>query len=183
MALTLTHRTRMPAVLGGLIALQAACVLFFVWDVAADFAAMLDGLEDGFHLYVESIATLGLVAAIVFEAGYLRRLLRREAHLEKSLEIATAAVHDVIEAHFDRWGFTPAERDVATFLVKGLTTSEIAGMRGSAEGTVKAQLNAIYRKSQTRNRAELLSILIESLMGQDAEPRTRTGPGACREAS
>lgn len=54
-------------------------------------------------------------------------------------------------------------------MVKGLNTSEIAAMRGSAEGTVKAQLNAIYRKSDTRNRAEMLSALIDTMMGQ-SEP-------------
>lgn len=39
-------------------------------------------------------------------------------------------------------------------------------MRGSAEGTVKAQLNAIYRKSGTANRAALMSLLIDTMMDQ-----------------
>jgi len=41
-------------------------------------------------------------------------------------------------------------------------------MRGSAEGTVKSQLNAIYRKAGVGNRGELLSLLIEELMDRRA---------------
>ncbi len=37
-------------------------------------------------------------------------------------------------------------------------------MRGSAEGTVKSHLNAIYRKSGTANRGELLSSIIDTLI-------------------
>ncbi|MGD9295546.1 MAG: helix-turn-helix transcriptional regulator, partial [Roseobacter sp.] len=79
-------------------------------------------------------------------------------------KVASAAVYDVIAAHFETWRLSPSERDVATFLVKGLDISEIARVRNCAEGTVKAHLNAIYRKSGARNRGELLSLLIDSLL-------------------
>ena len=39
---------------------------------------------------------------------------------------------------------TPAEADVALFAIKGLNTADIAGLRQTSEGTVKAQTNAIY---------------------------------------
>ena len=39
-----------------------------------------------------------------------------------------------------------------------------AKLRGSAEGTIKTHLNAIYRKSGVTGRAQLVSILIEDLM-------------------
>jgi hypothetical protein len=61
---------------------------------------------------------------------------------------------------------TPSEQDVATFLIKGCDIAEIARLRGSAEGTVKAHLNAIYRKADVSGRAALVSILIEDLMSQ-----------------
>ncbi len=163
---TLKPEVRLPATLAAIIALQAACALFFLSDIWADVAELMAGTEEALHLAMEGLATLGLVAAIAFETRFLRQLLERNARLAVSLEAASSAVHDVIEAHFDRWGLTPAERDVAAFLVKGLSITEIAELRGSAEGTVKAQLNAIYRKSETGNRGELLSVLIDSLMGQ-----------------
>lgn len=72
----------------------------------------------------------------------------------------------MLDAQFDAWGLSPAEHDVATFLVKGMSIAEIARLRGNKDGTIKAHLNAIYRKSDTTNRGELLSVLIDGLMGE-----------------
>lgn len=149
-----------------LVVIQLLCAVFFAADIIADYKETYSLASSLGHLYVETLATLSLFAAIGFELRFVLLLLRRKAHLEQSVSVATSAMHDVIEAHFDQWQLTAAERDVATFLVKGLGISEIATMRGSAEGTVKSHLNAIYRKSDTRNRAELLSTIIDSLMGR-----------------
>ena len=70
----------------------------------------------------------------------------------------------MIESHFDDWTLTASERDVAGLMVKGLSIAEIAQVRGSAEGTVKAHLNAIYRKANARNRAEVLSHIMDTLI-------------------
>lgn len=167
MALRLTTDTRMPLGLGLLIAAQFFCVVFFLGDLVADYREQAPGSGIPYHLGFETIATLCLLAAILVEIRYLFSLLRRKAHLEQNLKIASAEVYDVILAHFESWKLSPAETDVATFLVKGLEISEIAVTRGCAEGTVKAHLNAIYRKSGTKNRGELLSVLIDSLLGGD----------------
>jgi len=131
------------------------------------------------HLVNLALGFVGLIAAIVVEVRILMWLLRRKAHLEQSLKSAQGAIQEVIDTEFSAWNLTPAERDVATFLVKGLSTGEIAQMRGSAEGTVKAQLNAIYRKSGSGNRAELMSLLIDTLMGHGKdtapEPLAKSG--------
>jgi DNA-binding CsgD family transcriptional regulator len=100
----------------------------------------------------------------------LLRLLARKAHLERQVSMAASALHDVIDAHFRDWGLTASEADVAWFTVKGLSIADIARLRGSAEGTVKSHLNAIYRKAGVANRGELLSLLIEDLMEDPAEP-------------
>ena len=70
----------------------------------------------------------------------------------------------VMTQHFTDWRLTPAERDVAVFLVKGLSTRDIADLRGTSEGTIKAQTNAIYRKAAVTGRTQLLSTFIEDLM-------------------
>ena len=62
------------------------------------------------------------------------------------------------------WGLTAAERDVAMFSLKGLSLQEIAALRRTSEGTVKAQTNAIYRKAGVNGRPQLLSLFIEELM-------------------
>ncbi len=164
MAMSFETNTRLPAGLFALMALQFVCVVFFLGDVAADYRASAAHSFE-LHLSVEIVATFSLLAAIVVEGKILLGLVRRKAHLEGRLRVASAAVYDVIEAHFQHWKLSPAETDVATFLVKGLEIAQIAELRGSAEGTVKAHLNAIYRKSGTHSRGELLSVLIDGLLG------------------
>ncbi|WP_116132108.1 helix-turn-helix transcriptional regulator [Tropicimonas sp. IMCC34043] len=147
-----------------LIATQVFCAAFYVVDSISDMTSGTAS-DPTWHLGVEGIAALTLCVAIALEMRYLGWLLRRKAHLEHSVSIASAAVHDVIESHFDGWKLTPAERDVAMLMVKGLSNVEIAQIRGSAEGTVKSQLNAVYRKSGTTGRGEFLSQIIDGMMG------------------
>ena len=98
--------------------------------------------------------------------------------LEQRLDIAKRAVHEVMEHHFTEWQLTGSEREVCMLLVKGFPIPEIASLRGSAEGTIKAHLNNIYRKSGTRNQAELLSVLIDALVGDFEPARKQRKPGA-----
>lgn len=93
-------------------------------------------------------------------------LRRAEARLEK----ASAAFIDLLNARFDAWGLTGAERDVALFAIKGLSVQEIAGLRATSDGTVKAQTAAIYRKAGVTGRPQLLSLFIEDLMGAENRP-------------
>ena len=163
---------RFPTGLILLMAVQLICAVFFVADATQDY------LEEGglqsldWHLVIETMATLSLLIAIAFEARFLQDLLKKKSRLEQSLHHASAEVEAVIRAQFTEWRLSPAETDIAMFLVKGLGTLEIADMRGSAEGTVKAHFNAIFRKAGVHSRAELLSVLIDRLLGQrlDEEP-------------
>lgn len=178
-------RTDSPGILFALIAVQSACAAFFLWDAVED--ALILGMVPytDFHLVIEMLATLTLIAAVIFETRYLMALLRRKAHLEDQVSIAAGAFHDIITTHFHRWGLSPAESDVAMFAVKGLSITEIAGLRGSAEGTVKSQLNAVYRKAGVAGRPALLGLLIEDLMGTPligAETEAeRTLPKSCAD--
>jgi hypothetical protein len=67
---------------------------------------------------------------------------------------------------------------VALFAIKGLTTAEIAALRGTSEGTVKAQTNAIYRKAGVTGRPQLLSLFIDELIGEDNIVRAKLVTGA-----
>lgn len=156
---------RQGLAVGLLIVAQAICVSFFVADIVKDVNALPIGDWLSLHLSLELFANLGLIAGIVIEAQYLTRLLRRQAHAERALSVASGALHEVIEAHFEDWGLTPSEADVAAFTIKGFAIAEIAVLRGSAEGTVKTHLNAIYRKAGISGRGQLVSLLIEDLLG------------------
>ena len=150
-----------PIVLTVLVAVQFLCGVIFLLDMITEFPGwtLLD-----WHFWREACATVVLLAGVGFEIAYLRNLLRNNASLERSVGLASSALQDIVESHFAEWKLTASERDVAYLLVKGLSISEIAEVRGSAEGTVKAHLNAIYRKANARNRAEVLSHIMDTLI-------------------
>ncbi|WP_319823748.1 helix-turn-helix transcriptional regulator [Thalassovita sp.] len=151
--------------LGLLIVVQAAAALFFLSDIAFD---LFDGHAQSspLHLAIEGVAALSLAVSVVVGVHFLLEMLRRQARLERGLSVASGALNDLMETYFHTWGLTPSEQDVATFAIKGVPIAEIAVLRGSAEGTVKAHLNAIYRKAGVSGRGELVSLLIEDLMTQ-----------------
>jgi DNA-binding CsgD family transcriptional regulator len=170
-------RTKGAAIVG-LMLVQGFCAVFFLSDLIVDFVKepMYEILT--LHFALELLANLGLVAGVVFEGAYLVRLLRRQAHADRALSVASGALHEVMEEYFEEWSLTPAEADVATFSIKGSSISEIAKLRGSAEGTVKTHLNAIYRKAGVSGRGELVNLLIEEILGGSLlvdEPAATTG--------
>ena len=69
-----------------------------------------------------------------------------------------------IEQQFSRWNFTEAEREVALLLLKGLSTKEIAAVRGVSERTVREQARAVYSKSALSGRAALSAFFLEDLL-------------------
>jgi DNA-binding CsgD family transcriptional regulator len=153
-----------PIGLIALILVQALAATFFLWDVLED--AGPDGLRTlaNIHIAIETMAAIGLIAAVIFETRYLIALLRRKTHLEHQVSIAAGAFNEVLLLHFDQWGLTPAERDVAIFTIKGFSIAEVAVLRGSAEGTIKSQLNAVYRKAGVSGRGALLGLLVDDLI-------------------
>jgi DNA-binding CsgD family transcriptional regulator len=147
-----------------LIIVQIFCAVFFVGDVIDD-AHLVGGFANmDLHLLVELVAALVLFLAIGVEVKTMMVMYRQYRETEKSMAVARGALGDVIKGYFKEWSLTPAERDVAGFAIKGCSIAEIAGMRESAEGTVKTQLNAIYRKADVSGRSQLVSLLIEDLM-------------------
>ena len=89
------------------------------------------------------------------------------------VDIVILCVFAFAAGWFIEWALTPAERDVALFAIKGMSTSEIATLRATSEGTVKAQTNAIYRKAGVSGRPQLLSLFIDDLMRDDVSEEIR----------
>src|SRR5262249_49010085 len=52
-----------------------------------------------------------------------------------------------IDRQFDRWGLTPAEREIALLQLKGLRHRDIAQLRRTSERTVRQQALTVYRKA------------------------------------
>lgn len=162
-----------------LVSLQAFCAGFFVVDVIDDIWTERPAPLQALTLLqgIETASALAMLVAIVLEVRLVVWLLRRQAGMVRDLRLAGSAVESVVAEHFAQWGLTGAEADVALFMVKGLSIAEIATMRGSTEATVKSHLNAIYRKSGTTGRPDLLALILDSLMAR--APRY-AGEGALR---
>lgn len=142
---------------------QVLCAGFFVWSILT---SVLGLPPFGWQAYeiIEIGAALGLVLGIVMGGVALRQADRRRRHVEGQLRAASGAFAELMDERFEEWGLTPAETDVALFSIKGLSTAEIAALRDTSEGTVKAQTNAIYRKAGVSGRPQLLSLFIEELI-------------------
>jgi DNA-binding CsgD family transcriptional regulator len=161
----MTHR----AVIGVILLVQVLCAFFFVSEILASVLGIpYQPLDWAFVELIEIGAAVGLVLGVFLGAFALRESFRRTRRAEEALRRASTAFMEVLEERFDDWGLTPAERDVALFAIKGMSLQEIATLRSTSEGTVKAQTNAIYRKAGVTGRPQLLSLFIEDLMEQDA---------------
>ena len=148
---------------------QVACASFFLSDIVLTvFGVRTRPIPWELRELMELGAATGLVLAVVLGALMLMRTLRRQRLAEEKLRRASGVFVELLEERFADWGLTPAERDVALFAIKGMSTQEIATLRNTSEGTVKAQTNAIYRKAGVTGRPQLLSLFIEDLMDGSA---------------
>ena len=169
-----------------LLVVQLICAIVFLFDIVALLLNLpVPPLEWQMREIIEILAALGLVLGVVGSTVALSSAQRRTERAEQSLRAANGAFIELLEDRFERWALTPAERDVALFAIKGMSTAEIASLRSTSEGTVKAQTNAIYRKAGVSGRPQLLSIFIDDLMAEpllpapegSAGPRERSAVG------
>ncbi|MBF9051537.1 helix-turn-helix transcriptional regulator [Roseobacter sp. HKCCD9010] len=157
---------RRPVVFVVILVVQLLCAVFFVSEIMMSVLGLpFAPIPWQVHELIEIGAGVGLILGVVLGALLLRSALRRTRAAERALRAASGAFMDLVEERFDEWKLTPAERDVALFALKGMSLSEIAALRATSEGTVKAQTNAIYRKAGVTGRPQLLSVFVDDLMG------------------
>ncbi|MBT9247099.1 helix-turn-helix transcriptional regulator [Gemmobacter fulvus] len=160
--------TRGSVGIGLLLAVQGLCAAVFILDILSSLIGFRAApISWQLREIVELGAALGLLTGLGLGAYALRHALAERNMAEARLRRASGAFAEILNERFCEWGLTPAERDVALFAIKGLSTAEIAALRETSEGTVKAQTNAIYRKASVTGRPQLLSLFIEELMRDD----------------
>jgi DNA-binding NarL/FixJ family response regulator len=137
------------------------------------------------HLLTEgAIMAFGLVGVVLVGRRFIRTLAEaREAQqaaamLEKQLEARTreaarwrreardlmAGLGASIDEQFGRWNLSPAEKEVALLLLKGLSHKDIAAARGVTEATARQQARAVYKKASLTGRHDLAAFFLEDLM-------------------
>jgi DNA-binding CsgD family transcriptional regulator len=133
----------------------------------------------------ELLIFVSALAGIAFHWWKRVEERRRSGHLSRELAAAQAEAHRwsedarrwsheaqhvleglgaAMDRQFDRWGLTPAEREVALLQLKGLRHKAIAELRRTSERTVRQQALAIYRKSGLRGRPDLAAFFLEDLL-------------------
>ncbi|WP_206057280.1 LuxR C-terminal-related transcriptional regulator [Nitratireductor sp. XY-223] len=161
--------------LWGLMALQALCVVLLVIEVGWEFyqesltpQAAQDGKrQQNSHTHAFEFIVIVLLSFSFVSTGYIiHRLMHRHKRTDELLRAATGAFFDLVQQHFDEWELTPSERDVALLAIKGLMISDIAQLRNTKLGTIKAQCASIYRKAGVTGRPQLLSLFIDELIAK-----------------
>lgn len=69
----------------------------------------------------------------------------------------------VMEQQFETWHLTAVEKEVALFLLKGLSHKEIAKLRGISEATARQQARSVYRKAGLSGRRDLAAFFLEDI--------------------
>jgi len=165
---------------GAVVAFVVIAVLAGV-DLASDAAA---GTTLGHVLVEGGMFLAGLVGAAVM-ARRLMRVLRaartareKAASLADRLKVTEAeairwrteardlltGLGSALDRQFERWALSPAEKEVALLLLKGLSHKEIAEVRSITEATTRQQARAIYRKAGLSGRNDLAAFFLEDLL-------------------
>ena len=165
----------------GIAGLFAITVLLAGGDMITDIG---EGTST-FHLAMEgSVVVVGLLGILVMGRRFLslqrrQRALEAEAasligQLESTRDDAErwrqeAASHlrglgASIDEQLTRWKLTPAEKEVAMLLLKGLSLKETGDVREVSEATVRQQARAVYRKAGLSGRSELSAFFLEDLL-------------------
>ncbi|MDC0357304.1 LuxR C-terminal-related transcriptional regulator [Oligoflexia bacterium] len=113
-------------------------------------------------LWLKSVGTLKRETFVLREqvlaaSGDAQRWANESSKFMAGLGVA-------IDAQFDRWELSTAEKEVGLFLLKGLSSKEIAALRFTSEKTVRQQATAIYRKANLEGRAQLSAFFLEDLL-------------------
>ncbi|MGH1483786.1 MAG: helix-turn-helix transcriptional regulator [Geminicoccales bacterium] len=143
--------------------LQVVCTFFFASDAFLDFFGAPETPGETSDL-LEAGVTLCLMLGTIFTGWELRSLMQRESKMRQQLDVASGAFADILQKEFDAWGLTEAEQSVALLGIKGYSIAEIASLRDTREGTIKAQNASVYRKAGVSGRLQLLSHFVEDLM-------------------
>ncbi len=155
-----------------------AVLLLIVAMVAVDL--IVDSLEGTalWHLLVE--AAVGVVALfgtfyILKGTFLLKTSLKKERQLSSALKQEAEdwrnrsrkyleGLSNSIDAQLSGWNLSPAEKEVAFLLLKGMSLKEIAHIRETTEKTARVQCTAIYSKAGLSGRSELSAFFLEDLL-------------------
>lgn len=160
------------------VVLQVLCAGVFLWDLLSTILGTRSTpLSWRTREALEIAASAGLILGVVFGVRIILQMhadARKDAQTIRSL---SGALSDVIAEQFRNWDLTPAEEQVAWLTIKGFSIAEISELRGTRDGTIKAQSTSIYKKAGVNSRAQLLALFVDELVSHMGEPPTTQNRG------
>ncbi len=172
--------------LPGVLVAFVAVALLAALDLASD---LKEGTTVGHVVSEGGVFLVGMLGA-VFMARRLMRVVRSErAAREEALALADrlkateaeaarwrGEARDLLQGlgaaldrQFERWALSPAEKEVALLLLKGLSHKEIAEVRSITEATARQQASAVYKKAGLSGRNDLAAFFLEDLLLPDSD--------------
>jgi len=116
------------------------------------------------HLVAEALATAALGLAFVLTRRQVRRLRAIAADRAAILRALRSDFDGLVRKRFMAWGLTKSETDIAFLTLRGLKITEIAALRETREGTIKAQTSHILHKSGHRTRTEFVAAFMDDFL-------------------
>ena len=165
---------------GVLVAFVAAAALAGI-DLASDLregTTLAHAIAEGGIILVGIVGALAVARKLLHTVRYARAAEEKAISLSERLELTAAdaerwrneardlvyGLGAAIDQQFDRWGLSPAEKEVALLLLKGLSFRELAEARSVTEATARQQARAMYRKAGLTGRHDLAAFFLEDLM-------------------
>lgn len=99
-----------------------------------------------------------------FLAGRLKATEAEAARWRAEAGELLGGLGRAIDAQFERWALSPAEKEVALLLLKGLSHKELAEIRSVTEATARQQARAVYKKAGLSGRNDLAAFFLEDLL-------------------
>ncbi len=160
-----------------LLLILVSFVIFFMIDLYID---LKDGvaLDHIWHEFLFLFIAMGAAiyqARIVLKTEEELKIIRNElletknsykAWQTKSRSSAQE-LRRMIDQQFEEWDLSQSEKEIALFLIKGLSMKEIADLRQTSDTTVRQQASVIYKKSSTSGRQELAAFFLEDILSID----------------
>jgi len=178
----------------GSIGLFALIAALMATDVTIEFRSGVAVALQTFEIVIFSLA----LAGIGFHWYQMAAARRRSRQLDRELARVRAEARQwsedarrwnqeaqhvlqglgmAINRQFDRWGLSPAEREVALLQLKGLRHKAIADLRHTSERTVRQQALAVYRKSGLSGRNDLAAFFLEDVFLPAGSPLSTSSAG------
>jgi len=188
-----TDFTSERRVLFGVLLAFLAVALFAAVDIVADLregTALGHVAAEAAIFVVGSLGSIFMARRLVFTLRRARALQAEAFALAEQLEMTRdeanrwrSEARDLIrglaaaiDRQFERWALTPAEKEVALLLLKGLSHKDIAEVRSVTEATARQQARAVYKKGGLSGRHDLAAFFLEDLM-VPLEPEDETAHG------